>query len=193
MSRKAWKWGKTRLAPVSLSSQNFWAQLGVTSRGPPVRAYSHSQLYFHINNCSQQVKQEESVPRIQGEGPSVSPTALQSLTGDRPLTVFFKGNLGGKSEINSSNRISSWAWCKSASEAWFLWTRMMWKPWRCLKSLSSRAKLTSAGRKKKEKKKTAPPKPQVSGFGRFWYLTQGCISHKHLWGQLQMAKYWVET
>lgn len=61
------------------------------------------------------------------------------------FTGIFSGNLGGKSEINSSKQISSWAWCKSASEAWFLCTKMIRKPCRCLRSLSSKAKFTSAG------------------------------------------------
>lgn len=70
------------------------------------------------------------------------------------LTGIFSGNLGGKSEINSSKQISSWAWCKSASEAWFLCTKIIRKPCRCLRSLSSKAKFTSAGEKKKRKKWT---------------------------------------
>lgn len=73
-----------------------------------------------------------------------------------PLTGIFSGNLGGKSEMNSSNLISSLAWCSSASEAWFLWTKIMWKPCLCLRSLSSNAKLTSA-----ERKGTDQPHPQT--------------------------------
>lgn len=69
------------------------------------------------------------------------------------LTGIFSGNLGGRSEMNSSNLMSSLAWCSSASEAWFLWTKMMWKPCLCLRSLSSKAKLTSAERQ------DVPPTP----------------------------------
>lgn len=83
-------------------------------------------------------------------------TLEHSKKNANPLTGIFSGNLGGKSEMNSSNLISSLAWCSSASEAWFLWTKIIWKPCLCLRSLSSNAKLTSA-----ERKGTAQPHPQT--------------------------------
>lgn len=80
-----------------------------------------------------------------------SPQSLldYSRENTNPLTGIFSGNLGGRSEMNSSNLISSLAWCSSASEAWFLWTKIIWKPCLCLRSLSSNAKLTSAERQGK--------------------------------------------